>query len=102
MPTPTPGPACHRCATVLSSARIGRRDTCASCGAELRVCRNCAFYSPGAHNDCREPNADRVVDKERSNFCEYFSLVSVGGAAAPAASGGDKARATLDALFRKS
>jgi len=26
--------------------RIGRRETCARCGAELHCCRNCRFYAP--------------------------------------------------------
>jgi len=81
--------------------RIGRRDTCSACGADLHVCLNCDFHSPGAHNDCREPNADRVIDKDRSNFCEYFAVVPRVVPAHGAASG-TSARQALDALFRKS
>jgi hypothetical protein len=65
----------------------------------VRVCRNCEFFSPGAYNDCREPSAERVVDKESANFCDYFRL-----AGGPRASGLEQkggARAALDALFRK-
>lgn len=42
--------------------------------------------------------AERVVDKERANFCEYFTPAKAG--ARPAA---DKpsARARLDELFKK-
>lgn len=65
----------------------------------MRVCRNCTFFAPGAHGDCREPAAERVVDKERANFCEYFAL---GVLAAPRREeGSEGARAALDALFRK-
>lgn len=63
------------------------------------MCRNCAFYTLGAYNDCREPNAERVVDKERANFCEFFQLR--GGGAEGAGAAGGTARAALDALFRK-
>ena len=27
---------------------------------------------PGVANDCREPAAERVADKEQGNFCDYF------------------------------
>jgi hypothetical protein len=26
------------------------------------------------YNECVEPNADRVIDKEKANFCDYFQL----------------------------
>lgn len=26
----------------------------------------------GAYNDCREPQAERVIEKNRSNFCDFF------------------------------
>ena len=94
------GAACHRCGRVIDrSERIGRRDACLGCGAELRCCRNCRFYDPTYHNQCREPQAERQVEKERANFCEYFSVHATGGVAAAAA--GAEARGTLDALFRR-
>jgi hypothetical protein len=36
----------------------------------------CKFYDVRVYNECKESNADRVVDKEKSNFCDYFSPVS--------------------------
>ena len=51
---------------------IGRRDECDSCGADLHVCKNCRFYDVNSYNECREPSADVVREKERSNFCDYF------------------------------
>ena len=92
-------PCCHRCGAPLPAVRPSRRDACDACGADTRVCRNCVFFAPGSHNDCREPGAERVPDKERANFCEYFAW-----AAAPETvpgSASDGARAALDALFRK-
>ncbi len=92
---------CYRCGTDIDALeRVGRRDTCLSCGAELHCCRNCEFYDPGRHNDCREPQAERQVDKERGNFCEYFSVRSAGAADVGARTSGD-ARAKLEGLFRK-
>jgi predicted phosphohydrolase len=91
-------PTCHACgAEIPAVERIGRRQACEGCGAELHCCLNCRHYSPGMHNDCSETQAERVVDKARANFCDYFALH---GAARPAAAGGD-ARARLEALFRK-
>lgn len=51
--------------------------------------------------DCREPAAERVTEKDRANFCEFFAF---GTSAAPLRGGeeGDGARAALDALFRRS
>ncbi len=40
--------------------------------------------------------ADRVVDKERANFCEYFTPRKNRAAAKPAS-----ARKALDELFKK-
>jgi hypothetical protein len=44
------------------------------CGKDLRSCRHCRFYLPGSRGDCSEPNAERPADKERGNFCDWFSL----------------------------
>lgn len=94
-------PCCHRCGAPLPAERPSRRDVCAGCGADTRVCSNCAFFAPGSHNDCREPGAEAVADKERANFCEYFAF-AVAHEAAGRGERSDGARAALDALFRKS
>ena len=47
---------------------------CADCGKDLRSCRNCKFYLSGAKGDCSEISAEPVSEKERANFCEWFSL----------------------------
>ena len=89
--------ACYRCGRAVPEVeRIGRREACLGCGSELHCCRNCRFYDPRYHNQCRETQAERQVDKERANFCDYFSL---GEAAAPAASPTVSPRAGLAALF---
>ncbi len=92
---------CHACRGEIRIDRtVGRQETCPRCGADLHVCLNCGFYSPGAYNECREPQAERVVEKKRSNFCDYFSF------AADAVHRGETvkkedARSRLDALFKK-
>jgi hypothetical protein len=69
---------------------------CGSCRADLHVCKLCEFYATGIANDCREPIAERVVNKERANFCGYFKLRPGGyQVTAEAAS----ARHALEAMF---
>ncbi len=66
---------CHHCGKELDTdLKAGRRDTCPYCDADLHVCLNCRFYDPGSYNQCREPQAERVLDKEKSNFCDYFNF----------------------------
>jgi len=36
----------------------------------------CKFYDPKSYNECKEFQADRVADKEKANFCDYFKLTS--------------------------
>jgi hypothetical protein len=92
---------CHACGKALSLERtVGRSETCQYCGADLHVCLNCSFYSPGAYNECREPQAERVVDKKRSNFCDYFAFADDASRKGQEAKKED-ARGRLDALFKK-
>lgn len=90
--------ACWRCGRAIDArAGVGRRDACLSCGGDLRCCRNCRFYDPTMNNQCREPQAERQVDKERGNFCDWFSL----GSAARGTDTAADARAKLAAIFGK-
>jgi hypothetical protein len=34
----------------------------------------CQFYDISSYNDCREPTADRIIEKEKANFCDHFKL----------------------------
>jgi len=92
---------CGRASEVVE--RVGFRDECEGCGRALHVCRNCTFYDTSYNNACRETQAERVVDKERFNFCEYFAPGSGKGAGAGAAAsqGKTSAQARLEALFKK-
>lgn len=92
------GPTCWRCGAAIDPRRrVGRRDACLACGADLHCCRNCRFHEPTMHNECREPQAERQVDKDRGNFCEWFSLGATRATDDKAAA----ARARLDAMFGK-
>ncbi len=83
---------------LASGERVGFRDACESCSADLHVCKNCRHHDTAAYNECREPNAERVSDRERANRCAYFSPGSGTGAADGTQ---DSARAALDAVFKK-
>ncbi|HEY2485146.1 MAG TPA: hypothetical protein VGI36_08350 [Candidatus Binataceae bacterium] len=80
--------------------RVGFRDTCPGCDRPLHACRNCDFYDWTYHNQCRETQADRVVDKERANFCEYFTPSQRRAAAAGPATK-SSAVGKLEDLFKK-
>jgi hypothetical protein len=90
--------ACGATVELASGERVAFRDTCPRCDADLHVCRNCAHHDPAAYNECREPNAERVGDRERANRCDYFAPGEAGaGAGSPRAATHD----ALEALFKK-
>jgi hypothetical protein len=92
--------SCHACGEAVEAReRVAFRAVCDSCGADLYVCLNCRFHDPGASKQCREPEAELVVEKERGNRCEWFQPGD--GAGRAAGTGEDAARAKLEALFRK-
>ena len=91
--------ACNVATHRAAGERVGFRDTCDDCGADLHVCRNCTLHDIGAQNECREPNAEWVRDRERANHCEYFTPSDRGGGEAAAAAAA--ARSRLDSLFKK-
>lgn len=92
---------CFKCGKSLSDTfkiLVGRWDTCPSCSSDLRCCKMCQFYDQKSYNECRESSADRVQDKEKANFCDYFKIGSIG-------TNPDKERedalARASALFKK-
>jgi hypothetical protein len=64
---------CWQCGTALDKVDYGRETECRGCGKPTRCCRNCEFFAPGRPNECIEPIAERVLDKARPNFCEFFA-----------------------------
>ena len=91
------GGKCWHCGADLTPLDYGRQDTCRKCGRSTRACRGCLNYDKSAYNECREPQADRVVDKETANFCDYFKPGGTGGTAQSK----DALKAAADALFKK-
>lgn len=83
----------------LPEGPVSRGATCDSCGSDVRVCSNCIHFDPQSYNECREPMSDRVVDKTRSNYCDYFSLRR-GEVSAQGSKKSDILK-SLDDLFKK-
>jgi hypothetical protein len=76
----------------------GLRDECPNCRADVHVCKNCTFYDPNVYNECREPSADVVRERDRANFCDYFlPRTGIAGEKAKA----DQLRSAAEALFKK-
>lgn len=65
---------CHKSIPILGAFKIVRTEECPYCSKSLHCCRMCSFYDPKTYNECRETNAERIVDKEKANFCDYFDL----------------------------
>lgn len=92
---------CYHCGTEIHlERRPSRQEVCPNCSAYLHCCRNCTFYDPGAHNQCREPQADWIQDKEAANFCDYFEA-AVAVKPSGSATRQMDARKKLENLFKK-
>lgn len=85
---------------IKTNDRIGRQDSCPNCRFDLHICKNCGHYDTSAYNECHESQADRVVDKEKSNFCDYF-VVGRGRASSAPTDPVAEAKKKLEALFKK-
>jgi hypothetical protein len=93
---------CWKCGEnveLTPGARVGARDVCPRCDADLHSCRNCRHYDPAKHNQCAEPLAEWVRDKEASNYCDYFSP-GIRLKTSPRSSVGEEARKKFDSLFK--
>lgn len=91
--------ACFFCGGVLDpKMRIVRDTSCPQCGRDLHACVQCRHYDRNAHNQCREPQAEWVTDRERRNFCDYFTL-NPAGKGSGAADREKAARSKLDSFF---
>lgn len=91
--------SCFRCGADITEKKPVRSTLC-GCGAEVKVCLNCRHYDRSAPQQCREPQADWVREKDRVNFCDWFQLAS---APRGTPSAGEKKDATsaFDSLFKK-
>ena len=99
MITPDPTFFCHECRNELVfEVKMGQRDSCPHCAADLHCCHNCQLHDRGAHNECSEIMSDYVPDKAKFNFCGYFKFI-VGEREGRGQV--DEAKAKLEALIAK-
>ena len=96
------GMNCYHCGTEIKVERfVGRADDCHKCGSDLHSCVNCANYEPTLSNRCREPNTEWIADREKANFCDFFTPGKSSRAASGPAASKDDARRAFDSLFKK-
>ncbi len=95
---------CWYCGSAVTDQEpLGRSQRCIDCGRDLRSCRNCRFFLPDSRSGCAEASGEAPSDKERANFCDWFSLNprlrSQGSGASAARSAEAKAKSAFDGLF---
>lgn len=91
---------CFSCGKMLQySDSPGFRESCPHCHADVHSCKNCLFYDSKVYNECREPAAEVVREKERANFCEFYQ-VRTGSVDAQNKKAADL-KAAAEALFKK-
>ena len=94
---------CWKCKNNIEIETISRTSECPVCHADLHSCKNCKFYSPDCHFDCRENIDENIVDKERANFCDAFMVKrefnGADGINSPADDKKAAAKSAFDALF---
>ncbi len=91
---------CWRCGTELADLTLplSRRDECPECSVDLHVCRMCEQFDASVQRQCREDGAEEQKEKDRANFCDWFSPSPRAFTGVEAAAE-TSARAELDNLF---
>ena len=64
-----------KCASCGAQAppTIKADSSCPNCRAELHTCRQCTYFDPSAHFECRKPITARIANKNARNVCELFT-----------------------------
>jgi hypothetical protein len=81
--------------------KVSRQDTCPHCDRDLRCCKQCNFYDQDAYNECKEVSAERILDKERANLCDYYIPRGAAKKAGGRVNRTSEAKEALEALFKK-
>jgi hypothetical protein len=91
---------CWKCGADLKSVPrpFSRFAECPGCKVDLHVCRMCRHYDRRYVGQCNHDFADKVLEKEKSNFCGHFkpSDSAYEGGGEPEK---EKAQQQLDSLF---
>ncbi|WP_026375460.1 hypothetical protein [Aestuariibacter salexigens] len=66
---------CWQCGATLNDILLplSRREICTSCHTDLHSCRMCQHFCDDGRGSCNEDRAEWVSDRERANFCDYFT-----------------------------
>lgn len=91
---------CWKCGAELKNLLLpfSRYEECSKCRADLHVCLGCRHYDPAAADACREHRADFVLDKDKANFCDFFTVHTKAYRPLDTAAA-QKARAALAEMF---
>ena len=90
---------CWSCGKPIEANNFHRLDSCLHCGNDTHVCKNCTHYDRAYNNECVESQADRQVEKEKSNFCDYFKASDrIGGTGGKTL---NDMKSAAEALFKK-
>lgn len=93
---------CTFCEGEIRTDRIGFRELCPHCDEALHCCLQCRFYDTSRPDDCAEPQAELIRDKDRPNLCDWFEFT--GGTPGEGRGSGvsrDQAEQMLKDLFNK-
>jgi hypothetical protein len=97
---------CAACGAVVE-ANVTSGSSCPKCKADLRTCRMCSFFDPGARFECRKTITARILNKTAGNECELFSARTVieretsSARPTPSSSGPSDPRQAFKNLFKK-
>jgi hypothetical protein len=91
---------CWRCGVAIKPDQrpITRLERCRACQADLHACRQCRHYTTRLTGYCDHDHAKPPRERERANFCQYFTP-QPGPHAAQQGADARHARSGLDALF---
>lgn len=99
---------CSNCSSAVEVVgSVSFTDQCKKCQADLHSCKNCIFFDPSAHFECKKPIEARVAKKNERNMCMQFQIkVSVEKLQTTPKAPRPKeppsaARQAFDALFKK-
>ena len=89
---------CFKCNNEIDFDRIKmqRADTCPHCSQDMHCCKNCEYWDPSAHNQCREHITEYITDRERANYCTNFTFKD----GQHEISDSESTKAKLDNLFK--
>lgn len=95
---------CAMCGAQVELLGISLESVCPNCKSDLRTCRNCTSFDPGARFECRATIAKRVPNKTARTDCDLFAArrtveKKTGETRTPGKA--DDPRAAFDRLFKR-